>query len=215
MRSFVYRWTDNLTGKLYIGVHKGTEYDGYVCSSRVMMKEYDVRPQDFIREILKTFDDYMEARAYEIELLTEVNAAANTCYYNMSNGGKPLFYSPKGTIKPDHWKKNMSARMKGRVVSEVTRAKLRGKRPETTCRAISEGKKGNIPWNKGIPRSEDTKMKISETKKKNPKPQTEEHRRKNSEANTGKKWFYDPLTGKTTFAFPDTVPCHYLRGRHG
>lgn len=86
MRSFVYRWVDLATGKMYIGVHKGTEFDGYICSSRHMLKEYNHRPHDFSREILEWFDDYSDARNREIEMLTEVNAAANPLYYNKSNG---------------------------------------------------------------------------------------------------------------------------------
>jgi hypothetical protein len=31
--SFVYCWTDHKTGMLYVGSHKGTIDDGYVCSS--------------------------------------------------------------------------------------------------------------------------------------------------------------------------------------
>ena len=39
--AFVYCWTDHKTNKIYIGSHKGDVNDGYVCSSKYMMEEYD------------------------------------------------------------------------------------------------------------------------------------------------------------------------------
>jgi hypothetical protein len=38
--AFVYCWTDKLHNKLYVGVHKGNVDDGYICSSKIMLKEY-------------------------------------------------------------------------------------------------------------------------------------------------------------------------------
>lgn len=132
MGNFVYRWTDNLTGMMYIGVHKGTEDDGYVCSSKVMKVEYLKRPQDFIREILSLHETYVDAREEEIRLLTEVNAVDNSMYYNRHNGESSGFRAPTG-----------------RRQSEETRKK------------ISEAAKGRIPWNLGKSPSEETRAKIS------------------------------------------------------
>lgn len=59
---------------------------------------------------------------------------------------------------------------------------------------ISEAKKGQTPWNKGKPFSEETRRKISEALKGKPcKPQSEETRRKRSIAFTGEK---NPRYGK-------------------
>ena len=91
MNSFVYKWTDTLTGKMYIGVHKGTINDGYVCSSRYMLDEYQKRPTDFIREILE-YGTFESCIAKESMLLCEVNAAGNTHYYNQSNGDGKFFH---------------------------------------------------------------------------------------------------------------------------
>lgn len=52
MEAFVYCWTDHKTNMLYIGSHKGTENDGYVCSSKLMLEEYNKRPNDFTRQII-------------------------------------------------------------------------------------------------------------------------------------------------------------------
>lgn len=49
---FVYIWFDRKHKRYYIGCHRGTEDDGYVCSSAWMMQAYKLRPQDFKRRIL-------------------------------------------------------------------------------------------------------------------------------------------------------------------
>lgn len=63
-----------------------------------------------------------------------------------------------------------------------------------TKRKMSAAKIGSIPWNKGmkgfrkgIPRSEETKRKISETKLRNPYVYSDEQRKKMSDANKGRK----------------------------
>ena len=50
--AFVYCWTDMKTSKLYVGWHKGSVDDGYVCSSKPMLEEYYMRPNDFKRQII-------------------------------------------------------------------------------------------------------------------------------------------------------------------
>jgi hypothetical protein len=54
MEAFVYCWADHKTNNLYIGSHKGDPDDGYVCSYKYMMEEYNNRPSDFIRQIIAT-----------------------------------------------------------------------------------------------------------------------------------------------------------------
>jgi hypothetical protein len=38
--SFVYCWSDQKTAKVYVGMHKGTVNDGYICSSKHMLKAF-------------------------------------------------------------------------------------------------------------------------------------------------------------------------------
>jgi len=49
---FVYIWYDRKHKRYYIGSHWGKENDGYICSSKWMLKSYQRRPQDFKRRIL-------------------------------------------------------------------------------------------------------------------------------------------------------------------
>lgn len=75
---------------MYIGSHKGTPDDGYICSSKLMMEEYHIRPCDFLREIL-VFGEYQYIRDMEARYLTNVNAGKDPQYYNQSNGSKEFY----------------------------------------------------------------------------------------------------------------------------
>ena len=92
MDSFVYIWTNTLTNQKYIGVHKGTPDDGYVCSSKIMLEDYQSNPSTFKREIIAfgSFDDMYEL---ESKMLREVDAAKNPQYYNQSNNNGNFYMS--------------------------------------------------------------------------------------------------------------------------
>lgn len=95
--AFVYRWTDFSTNKLYVGSHKGTPEDGYVCSSKLMLQEYKNRPQDFSREIL-AFGTHSDMYAFETAILKAAGADKDPGYYNQTlNQGK--FYLKRHTEK--------------------------------------------------------------------------------------------------------------------
>lgn len=84
MEAFVYCWTDTLTGKLYVGSHKGSDSDGYVCSSKYMLAEYSNRPNDFVRTVL-AHGKYQDVLKLETKILQSVDAAKSENYYNMHN----------------------------------------------------------------------------------------------------------------------------------
>jgi hypothetical protein len=73
------------TNKLYIGFHKGSVDDGYVCSSKYMMEEYKSRPNDFTRSIVASgnVDDML---LFESLLLKTLDAKNDSAMYNMHNG---------------------------------------------------------------------------------------------------------------------------------
>ena len=60
-------------------MHKGSVDDGYICSSKHMMPEYKVRPDDFTRQIIAT-GTLNDCRALEIALLKKIVLDKNTCY---------------------------------------------------------------------------------------------------------------------------------------
>lgn len=83
--AFTYCWTDKSSYKLYVGTHKGSVTDGYVCSNEIMLEEYKKRPGDFTREII-AFGTYQEMIKLETAILKRVNAAKDPGFYNMHNG---------------------------------------------------------------------------------------------------------------------------------
>ena len=68
--AFVYRWFNHQRNMYYIGVHKGTPDDGYICSSKYMKEDYQKNPEHFIREIVAE-GEYKEM--LELELIKVLN----------------------------------------------------------------------------------------------------------------------------------------------
>ena len=82
--SFLYCWTDNVKNMLYVGVHKGTETDGYISSSKYFNEEYKVRPENFTRKII-AHGQYNDIKNLETKILKSLNAASDPYLYNKSN----------------------------------------------------------------------------------------------------------------------------------
>lgn len=152
--AFLYKWTDKLTDMYYIGSHKGTVDDGYVCSSKWLKEEYNKRPQDFIRQILE-FGEHSIIRKQEAELLDKLDVKHDPKAYNQHNGNGN-FYLKHHT---EESKKRLSESKKG------DRNPLSHMSPETRLKMIAAGKlvKGRI-------RSEESKQKYRQSKlgEKNP-----------------------------------------------
>ena len=83
--AFLYCWTDHATNQLYIGWHKGSVDDGYICSSKYMKEQYNQRPDDFTREII-AFGTTKDITNLETLLLRSVDAKNDDQFYNRHNG---------------------------------------------------------------------------------------------------------------------------------
>jgi hypothetical protein len=143
MEAFLYCWTDIKTKKIYLGYHKGTIDDGYVCSSKSMIKEYDIRPNDFSRQIIAVGSSN-DMRNLETKILRAENAPKNPSYYNLNVGDGSFVCLGHS----EETKKKFSMKRKGKLHTEETKKK------------ISEGNK------KRKPISEETRIKMSESAKK-------------------------------------------------
>lgn len=88
--AFVYCWSDFATNKLYVGSHKGTPEDGYICSSKPMMEEYTKRAQDFSRQIL-AFGTHSEMFIFEQAILRAANAHKDPGFYNQAICTGPFY----------------------------------------------------------------------------------------------------------------------------
>ena len=88
MDSFVYRWKQISTGMWYIGYHKGSPTDGYICSSKTVKPMIQSSPEDWERKILR-HGTKLEMVALEHRLLKKLKASTNAKSYNQTNGGSP------------------------------------------------------------------------------------------------------------------------------
>lgn len=52
---FIYEWTNQLTGKKYLGSHRGTTDDGYIGSGVAFLAAYS--SEHFVRKILEYVED--------------------------------------------------------------------------------------------------------------------------------------------------------------
>ena len=134
MEAFVYCWTDKATEKLYVGVHKGTPDDGYICSSKPMMAEFKKRPKDFTREILASG---IWPLMYQLEtsLLSALQVHKDPMFYNQALNTGPFYHiGPRGPQSPEHREKNRKARL-GHVATEESKVKVRNNRHTPEARA--------------------------------------------------------------------------------
>lgn len=78
--------------------------------------------------------------------------------------GKSTYWN-RGKPRSDETKQKISLANTGHTVSEITKQKIIQKLKGRRLSTKTEFKHRSVPWNKGIPCSEETKHKISETKK--------------------------------------------------
>lgn len=130
---------------------------------------------NFKHEILFSNLSLKEAKEKEIELIAFYDSTNSEKGYNITIGGESgngYHHTKLTKQKISESLKGRTSPMKGRKLSEETKAK------------ISESNK-NISRRKGFTLSDETKKKIGEANKGIPKPQSEEHKRKISEAKRG------------------------------
>lgn len=86
MDSFVYCWTNTTLDKIYIGWHKGTEDDGYICSSSSSQFWEDFRNENFKwkRDIIYK-GTMAECQLLESQMLDSVDITSDKIYNNKNN----------------------------------------------------------------------------------------------------------------------------------
>ena len=204
---YIYRITNNINGKTYIGQHKYKKLNDSYMGSGILLhrayKRYGI--ENFKKEILvfnvleRKYADLLEKTFIASE---RENGKAE---YNIANGGqggnlggevnRKISESLKGKpsgMKGKHFseesKRNMSKALKGHSVSEEARKK------------ISENNKGKHYMH----HSEETKKKISEASKgRKLGPMSDEAKKMLSEAKKGRHWFNNGKTSVCRFECPD------------
>lgn len=117
MKGFVYKWTNNINGKWYIGSHNGRNkyYKAGGIGINRAFRKYGI--ESFTRDILYTGEHYAELEEF---ILEELDAKNDKNSYNMSNNHHGGGSQRKG--KDHHY--------------------YGKKRPKWHCDSISKGKTG-------------------------------------------------------------------------
>jgi hypothetical protein len=158
MEAFVYTWTNLDTNQLYIGSHKGTPDDGYVCSSKPMLEDYMKNRAVFSRQIVAT-GTFEDMRAFEQTLLETVDARRDPQFYNQHNGTGEFYLkrhtddsrrkiseSKKGIKRPDLAEMNRARKGERRTLDIDRRGEKNSmfgkKHSEASIIKMSENRKG-------------------------------------------------------------------------
>jgi len=198
----VYKTTNLINGKIYIGVHK-TENpcDNYLGSGIAIKRAIKIYgSNNFKKEVLFEFDNPVDAYAKEKELVTsEFILLENT--YNMTTGGsvsinwdedRKLTHSMKvsGSNHPMFGKKH-----KPESIEKIRAKGLGKKHTEEFKKALSERLTGKQSLVKGIPQSKESNEKRSIAHKNIPKV-TCPHCSKAISPQNAKRWHLDNCSQK-------------------
>ena len=190
---YIYRITNLINGKTYIGQHKYKKLDdSYMGSGKILkqaIKKHGV--ENFKKEILYSRIQYKETADDMERFAIAKERAIGKAEYNIANGGQGGNLGEEVIRRMAASKKGKPSPNKGKHLSEETKRKLseakKGKKhkphTEETKRKISEANKGK---NKGKRHTNETKNKMSashigQTSWNKGKPHTEEEKRKISE----------------------------------
>jgi group I intron endonuclease len=144
MKYTIYKTTNKLNGKVYIGKHQTKNpYDNYMGSGKAIkkaIKQYG--KENFEKEVLFIFDTAEEMDAKEKEIVNEAFISTNKTY-NMGLGGEggPMF---NGLRHSEETRKKLADIQRGKKHSEETRKKIsdanirRGAHSEETKRKLAE-----------------------------------------------------------------------------
>lgn len=213
---YIYRVTNKINGKTYVGQHKyGKLNDNYMGSGVLLAKakkKYGI--ENFKKEILEFGIPNIDLVNDWEQMYILFERAKGKAEYNIADGGqgnlglhhseetkRKLSKANKGKHLSGETRKKISETMKGHKVSEETKRKI----GEASSRALKgkpkseEAKRKNSEGHRGKSHSEETKRKISEAHKGKPKSEewkrkmkgrivSEETKKKMSEALKGKHW---------------------------
>ena len=188
MFGYIYKTTNLINNKIYVGQHTASEFDKYYKGSGVMLtrafKKYG--KENFACVLLESVDTKEDLDAREAYWIDKLNSRDKLIGYNITAGGegtvgyrhteeakKKMSIAKKGKPLTEAHKIAIGIRSKGHKMSEESKAKLR---------AINLGSK----------RSEETRQKLRDAHKRNPRNFTEEYRRKlresRADAITSGRW---------------------------
>lgn len=139
-----------------MGYHGGFN-PNYICSSKEMKSEYNIRPNDFKRRIL-AFGTKKEMIALEQDLLRARKHHFGKRYYNLminhpvnltESGRKKISMTHKGKVNSKEVRLKMSISSTGKKHSEESKQKMRIIRLQNPIQITDEGRKKISMTHKG------------------------------------------------------------------
>lgn len=207
---YLYKITNTINGKIYIGAHSGALDDGYFGSGKLIkaaIAKYG--RSNFSKEILSTHTTAASAFLAEAELVTEDFVALDTNYNLVPGGaGASIAKNRRAFVGPhsDITKSRMSAKAKG---WKPTAAQLQKMRDNNWARKNPEAQRTHAKYaascanRKGVHLDKAAKLKISDSLKEHfrnnvsplknvPKSKIEcPHCSKLVAVNTAKRWHFE------------------------
>lgn len=189
MTYIIYKTTNQINGKYYVGQHNTSANDGYLGSGIVLKQAIEkYGKENFLRETIE-FCTSANVNEREIYWIGSLDATNPKVGYNLHEGGiggkvwKGEHPSKRRKGKDSHWfgrkhsletKLKISEKATGRKHSNETRKKIseshigmfRGPMSEEQKKKLSEDRKGNNHWNFGKKFSKETRKKMSESQSK-------------------------------------------------
>lgn len=132
----VYKTTNILNNKYYIGVHsqEGKDFDGYLGSGNVLKQSISkYGKENFLRETLYSFDNEKDAYSKEKELVTLDLVSDPNCY-NLKIGGlggngsttyKSNFFKKESRLKAEESRLKSTGSKYGKLHNEESRLKTK------------------------------------------------------------------------------------------
>jgi hypothetical protein len=207
----IYKITNKLNGKIYIGSHKTKSIDdGYMGSGKYLNRAYNIHGiENFTKEILCVFDNAKDMYAKEAEIVNEEFLSEENTY-NLKIGGfggwdyinttGKNIYGSNG--QPGFGGENLhKSKTKDRLISQGRFEQYK----ENIANTLKEGyESGRIkPSFAGKKHSEETLQKLKG------------HKRQVGDLNSqfGTKWAHDPIT-KINKKIKGSLPDRWEYGKH-
>jgi group I intron endonuclease len=159
----IYKVTNKLNGKFYIGKHQTTKVnDAYYGSGKAIkeaIQKYGV--ENFDKEVLYVFDNEDDMNLKEKELITEEFVNRNDTY-NLGVGGEGGAHFKGKTHSPETIEQIKQKRAKQTFSSETRRKISEANKGRTVSEPTRQLHSTNGKARVGKPHSEETKLKIAE-----------------------------------------------------
>lgn len=204
MNGYIYKFTNRINGKKYVGQTNNieTRYKAHLSSKRndpfhSALRKYGVENFDFeVIEHINSIEDSLQDMKkkldeLEIEYIKKENSK-HPLGYNLTDGG----YGSRGYKLSQEHKDKISAANTGKKWTDEQRKKLTGrKHSEDELVKMSKNRKGIPAWNKGLKTKKESIEKAVKSREwfyksggpNKGKKMSDEQKQKLSESHTGKK----------------------------